>query len=266
MTYSNKVAIVTGASGGIGRAVAERLLSLGYTVYGVSRRACDLGEIHHIQADVTDADAVSRAMAQIASEAGGIDLLVSNAGFGISGAAEFTNPADAHRQMDVNFFGFFYCARAVIPYMREKGGGTIIAVSSVAAVLPVPFQSFYSASKAAINALVMTLRSELLPFHIRVAAVMPGDVATGFTAARERGDVGEEFYGKVMARSVSTMEKDEQSGMTSAYVAGKICRIAAKKRPAPLYTIGHKYKLLTCLNKLLPARLACYIEGMIYAR
>ncbi len=263
---TNRVALVTGASRGIGRATADCLVKKGYTVYGISRKPCDLGPVRHIQADVTVPAQLEKAVKQIVSETGRIDLLISNAGIGISGAVEFTQPEEAHRQMEVNFFGFYNCARAVLPYMRAQGSGMILALSSVAAVFAIPFQTFYSASKAAVSVFAAGLANEVRPFSIRVAAIMPGDTSTGFTAAREKNNVGNDIYGGKLAESVAIMEHDEQTGMSSAYVAKKICRIAEKKRPSPLYTIGNKYKVLLFLNRFLPAKLVQRVIRWLYEK
>lgn len=264
--HERKVAIVTGASGGIGRATAEHLMKAGYVVYGISRHPQQWGGLHCIAADVCDESMIAQAMAEIYRAQGRIDLLVSNAGFGISGAIEQTELSDAKRQLDVNFFGFFNCAKQVLPYMRAQGSGCIVAVSSVAGALAIPFQAFYSASKAAINSFVLSLANEVRPFGIRVLAVMPGDVRTGFTAAREKGKIDEASpYAERLERSVSGMERDEQNGMTPDYVAKRICRAAHRRHPRPFYTIGGKYRLFTFLAKLLPAKLCNWVVGKLYA-
>ncbi|MGI6665611.1 MAG: SDR family NAD(P)-dependent oxidoreductase [Christensenellaceae bacterium] len=265
MAYKAKTAIVTGASSGIGKAVAQALLVEGYYVYGFSRKPYDAGDVKHISVDVTDGQALALACKRVAQESGGIDLLIANAGYGISGTAEYTEAADARQQMDVNFFGFLFSAQAVLPYMRQTGG-KIIAVSSVAAEFSIPFQSFYSASKAAVNALALALQTEVKPFGVTVSVVMPGDVATGFTAAREKSLAGQAVYGAVMQRSVARMEKDEQNGMTPAYVAQKIVTVIKKKRPKPIYTVGRQYKLFVLLNKVLPKRLVRYAIAKMYAK
>ena len=262
---NKKVAVITGASGGIGKALAERLLKREYIVYGISRHPLQWGEMHCIAADVCNEKAVAQAIDEIYQIHGHIDLLVSNAGFGISGAVEETQLIDAQKQLDVNFFGFFNCVKAVLPYMRAANRGCIVAVSSVAGVLAIPFQAFYSASKAAINSLVLSLANEVKPFGIRVLAVMPGDVKTGFTAARKKIFEDTSPYAQRLERSVSGMEHDEQFGMTPQYVAQCIEKIIVQRHPRPFYVIGKKYRLFTFLAKWLPTKLSNWVVGKLYA-
>ena len=219
----SKVAVVTGGTSGIGRATALSLKDAGYTVYELSRRAEGVEGLHHIAADVTDQQAVNDAAAQIMAAEGRIDVLVNNAGFGISGAIEFTETAEAKALFDVNFFGMVNMNRAVVPLMRAAGRGRIVNLSSVAAPVPIPFQAYYSATKAAVNAYTMALANELRPFGVTVCAVMPGDIHTGFTAARRKVSAGDDIYQGRISRSVKRMEHDEETGMdpakAGAYIA-----------------------------------------------
>ncbi|HPE95920.1 MAG TPA: SDR family NAD(P)-dependent oxidoreductase, partial [Bacillota bacterium] len=142
--------------------------------------------------------------------------------------------------------------------------GKVICLSSVAAVLPIPFQSFYSATKAAINAAVTALRGELKPFGVTVCAIMPGDVKTGFTAARVKSKAGS-LYSERTQRSVEGMENDEKNGEDARFVARRIVHIARKKFPAPLYTVGMRYKLFVFLTHILPRRLLSFLVNKLYA-
>ena len=256
------VAVVTGASGGIGRATAALLAQKGYKVYGLSRRPGP-AQILHISTDVREPAAVAAAFRQILEEAGRIDLLILNAGFGISGPLEFTGAEAAQRQFQVNFFGALSCAQAALPQMRAQGGGCILFVSSVAAVLPIPFQGLYSASKAALNALAGALANEVRPFSIRVAALMPGDIHTGFTAAREKEKEGSGVY-RALEGSLARMERDEAGGMDPAAVAAALYRLARKRRLRPLYTLGLQYRFFTLLQRLLPGRLVSWLLYRLY--
>ncbi|MBQ4208586.1 MAG: SDR family oxidoreductase [Clostridia bacterium] len=260
-----KVAVVTGASSGIGLETAKLLSKNGWRVWGFSRRGGEDGEtLRHLVCDVTDEAQVRAAFQTVFEREGRLDLLVNNAGFGISGAVEDTAADSAKKQFDVNFFGCFLCCRAAIPYLRQSGGGRIINMSSMAAVLPIPFQSFYSASKSAVNALTLALRNELKPFGITVCALMPGDVKTGFTAAREKNG-GSEAYAAVVQKSVAVMEHDEQTGMAPRTLAEAVLRLATRKNPKPLSTCGAQYRLFAVLAKLLPQSAVNAIVGKIYS-
>ena len=251
-----KIAIVTGGSSGIGRAAALMLCENGYTVYEFSRRGENYSSIFHITADVTNPASIAAATARVIGKEGRIDLLVNNAGFGISGPVEFTDSADAHAQLEVNFYGAFNCIQAVLPQMRAQASGRIINLSSVAAPIAIPYQSFYSAAKAAINSLTLALRNEVRPFGIQVCAVQPGDIRTGFTAARN-------IY-KSLDRAVAVMEHDEQNGMAPEAVAKVILKAANARKCRALYTVGAQYKLFTLINKLLPATTVNWLVGRIY--
>ena len=261
----SKVAVVTGGTSGIGRATALALKDAGYTVYELSRRAEGVEGLHHIAADVTDQQAVNDAVAQIMAAEGRIDVLVNNAGFGISGAIEFTETAEAKALFDVNFFGMVNMNRAVLPIMRQQGGGRIVNMSSVAAPIAIPFQAYYSASKAAVRTYSLALASEVRPFGVEVCVIMPGDIATGFTAARRKSCDGDDVYHGRIARSVAVMEHDEQTGMSAEYAGQFVARRATQKRAKLICTMGHKYALFVFLMRILPTGLATRIVGKIYA-
>lgn len=263
---NNMVAIVTGGNSGIGKKTAEALKAKGLTVYEFSRREILSQGIKHIGCDVTDEDAVKNAVDKVINEAGHIDVLINCAGFGISGAVEFTELSQAKKQFDVNFFGTVNVCRAVIPHMRKNGGGRIVNISSVAAVAHIPFQTYYSASKASTEAYSAALHNEISPFGISVCAVEPGDICTEFTDARNKSFEGDDVYCGRIARSVAGMEKDERKGM-SAETAGKyIAKIALKKKVKPVYAIGFAYKFLCVLCKIFPSSFRNFIIGMLYAR
>lgn len=259
-----KVALISGASSGIGYALCGMLLASGFIVYGISRRGTVPDGAFGLCADVTKENELKKAVDTVKERSGRIDLLVTNAGFGISGPIEFTSLSDAREQMDVNFFGQYLLIRAVLPLMREQGSGHIVCVSSVAAQMAIPYQSFYSASKSAVNALALSLRNEVRDFGIKVTCVMPGDAKTGFTDARRKDLNGDSVYPK-SASAVTSMEKDERSGMSADDVASVIVKAAFKTNPAPLYIAGPKYKLFCFLFRILPYRLAYAIIGSMYS-
>ena len=261
-----KTALVTGGSSGIGRCTASALSQSGYTVYEFSRRDIPIKGVKHMSVDVTDEASVQEAVGQILSERGSIEILVNCAGFGISGAVEFTELKQAKAQFDVNFFGTVNVSRAVLPSMRRHRGGHIVNISSVAAVAHIPFQAFYSASKAAVSSYSCALDNEVSPYGVRVTAVELGDIHTGFTQARQKTASGDDEYGGRISRSVSQMEKDELSGMPPEVVGTYIARIAQKKNCAPICVVGTKYKILSFLCKILPGTLRGKIVDFIYAK
>ena len=260
------VAVITGGSSGIGLNAARALRDRGLNVYELSRRAENAEPgVTHLQADVTDEAQVNAAVAEILRREGRIDILINNAGFGISGAIEFTPPQEARRQFDVNFFGMVNMNHAVLPVMRQQGGGRIVNMSSVAAPIAIPFQAYYSASKAAVRTYTLALASEVRPFGIEVCVIMPGDIATGFTAARHKSCDGDDVYHGRIARSVAVMEHDEQTGMSAQFAGQFVARRATQKHPKLICTMGRKYALFVFLMRILPTRTATRIVGKIYA-
>jgi short-subunit dehydrogenase len=263
-TQAKGVVVVTGASHGIGYQIAKAFAMGGYKVYGLSRRALGPDGVTNISADVGDDASLSLAFQKISEEAGRVDILINNAGFGISGAAEFAGD-QAPEQMDVNFMGVLRCISRALPLMRA-GGGRIVNISSLAAVFPIPFQSLYSASKAAVNALSLALSNELKGFGIQVCAIMPGDVRTGFAKSRRKITQGGDIYGGIIGPSVAVMEKDEAEGMAPEVIGRKVFKIATRQRLKPLYTIGAKYQFFLFLKRMLPTSAVVFILGKMYIR
>lgn len=258
-----RTVVITGGSSGIGKATAELFAERGWRVFEWSRSGQSTDKVTHVSCDVTKPEQTRAAAKQVLDAAGQIDVFISNAGFGISGAIEYTTTEDAHRQMEVNFFGALNSVQAVLPSMRERKAGRIIFTSSVAAVLSIPYQSFYSASKAAINALALALQNEVREFGIHVSVLMPGDVSTGFTAARKKSEEGLDAYGNIR-KAVAAMEKDEQSGMSPWQMGKDLYRIATRSCPAPQYVGGGQYKIFCFLDRILPKRFVNWVVGKLY--
>ena len=261
---NRKVCLITGGTSGIGKCTALAMKSAGFIVYEISRRQNGIEGIAHLTADVTKEAEIRIAVNTVIEREGRIDVLINNAGFGISGAVEFTKTEDARRQFDVNFFGMVHMNQAVLSLMRKQGSGKILNISSVAAMVPIPFQAYYSAAKAAINSYTMALANEVRPFGIQICAVQPGDMKTGFTKARSKCCEGDELYGGRIRRGVDRMERDEQNGMLPETAGGHICKIAMKKHCKPISTIGFQYQFICFLAKILPAKLLNNLVGKIY--
>ncbi len=263
MPNNRKVAIVTGGSSGIGRATCAALAREGVAVWDLSRRCVPQDDVEHVTCDVTDEESVCNAVERVFCESGSIDIVICCAGFGISGAVEFTELKDSNRQLDVNLFGSDRVVRAALPHLRESRG-RIILVSSVAAVAAIPFQAWYSISKSAINAYSLALRNEVRPFGITVTAVMPGDISSGFTDSRNKSIVGDDIYNGRIEKSVAGMEKDERNGMTPEFAGRFLARAALSNWAPPLRTIGFGYQMLVFLIKILPASVANFVIGKLY--
>ena len=261
-----KIAIVSGGSSGIGKCVTASLLAAGVKVYEFSRRDQAIDGVLHKTVDVTDEELVRETVAEIIACEGHVDMLISCAGYGISGAVEFTELKDAKRQLDVNFYGTVNCVKAVLGYMRKQNSGRIVCVSSVAGAIPIPFQTFYSVSKAAINSYVCALANEVRPYGITICAVQPGDIASSFTDARNKSIAGDKEYGGRICRSVALMEKDERTGMSAQAAGQYIAGLALRKKIKVCYAVGLKYKLFCVIMKIIPIRLSNYLIGKIYAQ
>ncbi|MDO4778707.1 MAG: SDR family NAD(P)-dependent oxidoreductase [Tissierellia bacterium] len=261
----DKVVVITGASKGIGRSTSEKFRKEGYKVYDLSRSGETDNISEHIHCDVSDFEQVDNAIKYVIEKEKKIDIAISNAGFGISGSVESTDYDKIKKQIDVNFNGAAYFARAVLPYIRESKG-RILFLSSVAGQIPLPFQSMYSATKAAILSLAMSLDNEIKISGARALALMPGDLSTNFTASRLKNLYEPDFYRDRVERSVSKMEKDEKSGKSPDYIANKLYILATKSNPKVAVSAGIFYKFALLLVKLLPVRIFNNIIGKIYSK
>lgn len=263
-----RVVLITGASSGIGAEAARLFAQNGYTVYGASRRgtlpeeAMPGGALHALCMDVASGDSVRAGVEAILAAEGRLDILIHAAGNGLSGPIECSTAEDAAQQMDINYFGALRLLNAALPGMRERGCGLVLLIGSVGGEFSIPFQTLYSSSKAALAMLCDGLRMELVPFGVHAALVEPGDVKTGFTAAR-RG-VAENCpteYQEPMRRAITRMERDEQGGMPPEMVARALLKLANTKKPRPHKIVGGLYALFVFCKRLLPYAL---IEKLLY--
>ena len=214
MSRRTETVLVTGASSGLGAAIAAGLAAGGYRVVGTSRQPRgEIDGIPMVAMDVDDDASVARGIEQVLALLGRIDVVVNNAGFGIAGAIEDTTTDEARAQMCTNFLGTHRVCRAILPLMRAQGGGRIVNVSSLAGIVPLPFQAFYSASKFAVEAYSEALRIEARPFGVHVSMIEPGDYATGFTAHRRltAASTPSSPYHARVSRAVAIMARDEQA-------------------------------------------------------
>jgi NAD(P)-dependent dehydrogenase (short-subunit alcohol dehydrogenase family) len=257
MHEPNRVVLVTGASSGFGRSIAQRLHERGYRVCGTSRLAHQKDAVpwRMLQMDVDDQASVEAAVTQLLGAVGRIDAVVNNAGFGIAGAIEDTSDEEALAQLQTNFFGTHRVCRTVLPHMRRQGAGRIINVSSLAGLVAVPFQAFYCASKHAIEAYSEALRMEVRPFGIHVSMVQPGDFATSFTGNRRmtRASGPDSPHYLRCTRAVKRMQDDEQRNTDLAPVVNTVVRALESPRPRLRYPVAMAVqRAIVALKPLLP--------------
>ena len=197
---------------------------------------------------------------------GRIDVFINNAGIGIGGPIEFCKIEDVQKQMDVNFMGMVRWLSHVVPAMRKQGFGKILCISSIGGLIGLPYQGAYSASKFAMEGFCDALRLELLKSGVSVSLIEPGDFSTGFTATRKSVNIemASDAYPSY-ARSLASIENDENNGLKPDYLASRICRIVEKKKPAYRYVVATFLQRLAVFAKwLLPAPAFAWILSIYY--
>jgi NAD(P)-dependent dehydrogenase (short-subunit alcohol dehydrogenase family) len=253
-----RVALVTGASSGIGEACARTLARHGFLVYGTSRRT-DFApaDFEGLVMDVTSAESVERAVSRLLAQTGRLDVAVNNAGWALAGAVEETPIEPAREQFETNFFGVLRVLRAVLPPMRAAGAGLVVNVSSIGGLMGLPFQGLYSASKFALEGLTESLRQEVARFGIRVVLIEPGDVRTAIGTRRRRIGMGPgSAYRGAGERTLAVVEREEDGGASPQEVAELLLRLTLTARPRARYTVGHPtQRLAAWLKRALPGRL-----------
>lgn len=253
---SKKIAIITGASSGIGLRCAHLLESQGYKIYNLSRTAAESETIINITLDISETEKLLSAVNSIYMNEKKIDVLINCAGYSIASPLEKTMLTDYRYLFDVNFFGGIETIKAVLPYMRAQKYGRIVNISSVAGIIPIPFQSMYCCSKAALNMLSLVLNTEVNKYGIKVASLMPGGTKTPFTKKRKvySKDLSENYDANVIA-SAEKIGKSEQEGMLPEKVAKKAYKLILQKNPKPISTVGITNNLLLFAQRLIPFKI-----------
>ena len=259
------IIVITGGSAGIGRATAEFLADKGHKVYSLARSKIESEKFSSIQCDITNFENATAALGEIYQKEGKIDVLINNAGMGIAGAIEQTSFEDIEKIFSLNVFALINMCKAIVPFMRNGGGGKIINIGSVAGVIPIPFQTCYSATKAAVDMFTMAFGLEVRDFNIHLTTIMPGDTKTSFTASRVKNAVVEKspYKGRI-EKSIEKMEKDEQCGKSPLSVSKVIYKVIKKKRPPKSKTVGISYKAIVLLEKILPRKFMLWVVKKMY--
>ncbi|QPF89506.1 oxidoreductase [Bradyrhizobium commune] len=253
-----KIALVTGASSGIGEATAERLAKAGYEVYGTSRRGAQVGKrsFEMLSLDVTSDESVEAAVNEVIKRSGRIDLLVNNAGFGVAPAgAEESSLDQARAIFETNFFGLVRMTRAVVPHMRRRGSGRIINIGSVLGFLPMPYGALYAATKHAVEGYSESLDHELRTWGIRVSVIEPAYTKTPFDANFIEPDAKLDAYSAIRAGVSKRVNEVMATAESPGVVANTVLAAAAAARPKIRYTAGRLAGRLRLLRRFAPAGL-----------
>ena len=263
-TNNPKVALVTGASSGIGEASALRLQTLGYTVYGAARRTDRLQAlkehgIRPLEMDVTDDESMRAGMTRIVSETGRIDVLVNNAGYGSYGALEDVSMDEARRQFEVNVFGAARLAQLALPYMRHQHSGTIVNITSMGGKIHTPLGSWYHGTKFALEAVSDCLRLETKPFGINVVVIEPGGIRTewGSIAANHLRDTSLDGAYASQAEAVAHALTSDTTAKRSSppdVIAKAVGKAVTARKPKTRYAVGFGAKPMIFLRRWLPDR------------
>jgi short-subunit dehydrogenase len=254
-----KVILITGISSGFGKETARLLSENGHIVYGTVRKEIqNPGIVNYLTMDLTDDDLIKNCVKTVYEKEGRIDVLINNAGMHSGGPAE-TIPMDIIRlQMDTNFLGMVNMIREVLPVMRNQGFGTIINISSIGGLMGLPFQSFYSAGKFAVEGFSEALRMEISPFNVKVILINPGDFHTSNSANRRNYLAPASLYDPYndqFNKTLSVIEKDEQNGWHPEVLAMKIVKIVESKNPKQRYIVASfEQKLAVVLKYILPGK------------
>lgn len=266
-----KVILITGGSAGIGLAVVKQLLERDCIVYSGSRNPLGKESIPSenyfpLQLDVNQAQQLKSAVNQIIVTEGKLDVVICNAGFGIAGAVEDYSIEEVKSQFETNYFGVVNTIHACLPQFRKQEWGKIITISSVAGIVPIPYQLHYSAVKAAVLMLMKGIAIEVQDFGIQCCSILPGDTKTNFTSARvfaKNADNRSVYFTK-MKRAVGKMENDEVNGRPASFVANSIVQQVFAKKMKTEVIPGIDYSILTLLGKILPVRLVQFIVKKLY--
>ena len=252
----SKVILVTGGSSGIGRSICEFLNNKNYKVYGTSRNPDNYPDVSFnlLQLDVTNSDSISSCLEALIHKEGRIDVLVNNAGIGITGPVEEIPDVEIKRNFDTNFFGPVNIIKAVMPIMRKQNSGLIINITSIAGYMGLPYRGIYSASKAALEILTEATRMEVKDFNIHLTNLAPGDYATNIASGRYHSPVNENSqYAAKYGAILQTINADVNKGNDPLEVAKAVFRIMQYRQPKGHYVVGaFMQKVSIFLKRILP--------------
>lgn len=253
---SKKVVLITGGSSGIGKSIAEYLQNRNFTVYGTSRNPDKIKDSHVplIALDVTKRDTIVAAVNEVIAKSGKIDILINNAGVGITGPLEETPDEEIKKAFDTNYFGPLNLIKEVLPHMREQRSGLVINITSIAGYMGLPYRGIYSATKGALELTTEAFRMELKDFNVQMTNVAPGDFATNIAAGRyhapvKKGSPYEVPYGNTL----KLMNEHVDAGKDPELMAKAIYKVIREDKPKAHYKVGEVVQKLSIgLKRILP--------------
>jgi NAD(P)-dependent dehydrogenase (short-subunit alcohol dehydrogenase family) len=250
----SKVILITGASSGLGKALAQELSHQGHTVFGTSRSPeGNQGDIRMIAMDVQQEASVASGVEQVLAEAGRLDVVVNNAGIGIAGPLEDCSMEEVERVMNTNVLGVIRVCKVALPIMRAQGQGQIFTISSIGAKVGLPYRSVYCASKAAVDLITESLRLEMRGLGIQITGIHAGDIRTNINANRIKVYDPNGPYAKSFERAYRIIDQEVEEGLPAEVVAKTIARRINRGHLHPFYAIGKPLQRLSLiLKRLLP--------------
>ena len=252
----SKVVLITGGSSGIGKSVGEFLLSKGFVVFGTSRNPSNYtnSKIDLVALDVADVNSIQNCIKEVIIKAGKIDVLINNAGAGITGPIEEIPEDEIKRNFETNLFGPINVIKSVLPQMRTQNSGLIINITSIAGYMGLPYRGIYSASKGALELITEAFRMEIKDFNIKMTNIAPGDFATNIAAGRYHAPVLENSpYKEVYQNTLNLMNEHVDSGSDPNIMAKVIYKIINTKSPKVHYKVGEfMQKFSIVLKRILP--------------
>ena len=254
-----KKIFLTGASSGIGRAIAEMLVGQGHEVWGTSRnleRIPKMPRLYPVHLDLSDPRSVEKAFNAALAEAGYFDVLINNAGSGHFGPAENLSEKEIASQFQILVFGHAQLMRLALRMMQARGAGLIINVTSLASRLPVPFMAAYNAAKAAMTSFTMTIQLELPSSRVRIVDLQPGDICTDFNDAVMKSEQHDQRYEAKVAKAWDTTERNMKNAPKPDLVARRVCELIEQTNPPPRMTVGDGFqtKIAPLIFRFLPQR------------
>lgn len=259
---NKSTAIIVGGSSGIGCAVCAKIIDGGWNVINISRTPCKIRNVKNIIADVADGNL--EYTIHSSGKKYGIDALIYSAGFSMAAPIEYAKESDYRYLFDVNFFGALKAMQAAIPFMKERGG-RIILIGSLGGDIPILYDSFYSASKAALEMLVREAYMELKPYGIKVTALLPGGTKTAFTFKRKVYSTDEnKTYAPSVDKAVMALSEMEQNGMSPEAVAEDICDILISDNPPVVKASGLKNSAYRIFSHIIPEKVTLYFNDRTY--